>query len=148
VDNIRINPEEYHEEQGPVFDPDETYDAILTGFAEFSGEYGPGLVWRFKLTDEDGTEAEAAGFSSLSMADGDRPSKLITWTRKLLGEIPEGGVDLSDLEGKPCRVEITHYTKKDGAKDPNTGEPIIKMKVSDLKAPRKGKRSRSMQDVA
>ena len=137
--SIRINPEEYVEEQGEVFDPaDGPYEAVLTGFATFSGEYGPGIVWRFEIADEDGTTAEAAGFSSQSMAAGDRPSKLIKWARVFFGgEIPEGGVDLSELEGKSCRVDIDTYIKND----------ITKMKVIDVKAPRKGKAKRSMTEA-
>jgi hypothetical protein len=131
MQNIQIKPEkEFVDEQGPVLEDGEIYDAMLTGFAEFNGQFGPGLVWRFKVYDEEHGEVEAAGFSSQSMSAGDKPSKLITWARKLMGgELPEGGIAISELEGKPARVEIENYTKNG----------IIKNKVVDVKAPSKGK---------
>jgi hypothetical protein len=133
-EQMRIKPNEYVEEQGPVLEPD-IYSAILTGFGEHEGQYGPRLVWQFEV--EDGSEAvEAAGFTSYSMADGKKQSNLIKWTKALIGEIPEEGLDLEHLLGKPCRVDIVNYTKQNG---------ITKNKVNDVRPPKKGQKGRRIE---
>lgn len=135
-ENMKIKPEEYVEEQGTVLDPDESpYAATLTGFGETEGQYGPRLVWQFEVEVDDEV-VEAAAFSSYSMADGKKQSNLIKWTKALVGELPEEGIDLDDLIGKACRVDVTNYTKQNG---------IVKNKVTEVRAPKKGQKARKVE---
>lgn len=132
---MRVKPEEYVEEQGTVLEED-IYPATLTGFGETEGQFGPRLVWQFEVEHE-GEVVEAAAFSSYSMADGKKQSNLIKWTKALLGgEIPDDGIDLDDLVGKACRVDVTNYTKQNG---------IVKNKVTEVRAPKKGQKARKVE---
>lgn len=133
---MKIKPEEYIEEQGTVLEPD-IYPAKLTGFGETEGQYGKRLVWQFDVADTEGEVVEAAAFSSYSMADGKKQSNLIKWTKALLGgEIPEDGVDLDNLKGLECRVDIDNYTKENG---------ITKNKVTDVRSPKKAAKGKKKE---
>lgn len=133
--SIKVQKKEYVEEQGAVLEDGERYPATLTGFGEMEGQFGARLVWQFEV--EDGKDAvEAAAFSSYSMAAGKKKSNLIAWTEAMLGDIPDEGVDLDDLIGKPCRVEIETYTKENG---------ITKNKVTKVVAPKKGQKGRVVE---
>lgn len=131
---MKIDPNNYVEEQGPVLDPD-LYPAILKGFGEMDGQFGPRLVWQFEVEHE-GEVVEAAAFSSYSMADGKKVSNLIRWAKAMNGgEVPE---DTEDLIGKPCRVDIVNYTKETG---------ITKNKVNDVRPPKKGQKGKAVEKV-
>lgn len=128
---MRVEKQEYTEEQGTVLDED-IYPAVLTGFGEMDGQYGARLVWQFDV-EADGEVVEAAAFTSYSMAEKPRKSNLLKFAEALNnGRDPEG-IDLDDFIGKPCRVEITNYTKQNG---------ITKNKVNDVKKPGKGQKGK------
>lgn len=134
---MKIQKKEYVEEQGTLLEDGERYPATLTGFGEIAeGQFGPRLVWQFEI-EEGGEVVEAAAFSSYSMAAGKKKSNLIAWTEAILGEIPEEGIELDDLVGKPCRVDINHYTKE------STG--ITKNKVTNVLPPKKGQKARKVE---
>lgn len=130
---MKIEKQEYVEEQGTVLEPD-LYEAVLTGFGEMDGQYGPRLVWQFDVEHE-GETIEAAAFTSYSMADKPRKSNLLKFSEALNGGDPEG-MDLDDLLGKPCRVDIENYTKQNG---------IQKNKVADVKKPAKGQKGKTAE---
>lgn len=131
---MRIEKQEFQEEQGTVLEPD-LYPAVLVGFGEMDGQYGPRLVWQFEVEHE-GEIVEAAAFTSYSMADKPRKSNLLKFSEALNnGKDPEG-MDLDDLLGKPCRVDIENYTKQNG---------IQKNKVADVKKPAKGQKGKDVE---
>jgi hypothetical protein len=112
---IKVKKEEYVEEQGPVLEAGERYEAKLTGFGETEGQFGARLVWQFEVKDGKET-VEAAGFTSYSMyvdEKGAKTSHLMKWSEALLGSLPDE-FDLDDLIGRACRVEIDTYTKESG----------------------------------
>jgi hypothetical protein len=124
---VKIDTSGYVDEQGPVLEPD-IYPAVLTGFGEMEGQFGPRIVWQFEVEHE-GQKIEAAGFTSHSMADGEKKSNLILWSRALNGgELP---ADTDDLVGMPCRVDIDNYTKKESG--------IVKNKVTSVRPAKKVK---------
>lgn len=128
---MRIEKQEYSEEQGTILDED-IYPATLKGFGEMEGQFGARLVWQFDVHAE-GEDVEAAAFTSYSMAEKPRKSNLLKFAEALnSGKDPEG-IDLDDLVGKPCRVEITNYTKQNG---------ITKNKVNDVKKPGRGQKGK------
>ncbi len=139
---MRIQKKEYVEEQGPILEDGERYDATLKGFGEFEGQYGPQLVWQFEIVTEDGEVVEAAAFTSYSMASGKKKSNLIKYTEAILGEIPDEGIDQNDLLGKPCRVDVATY---ESSKQTAEGEVIIKNKVVDVKPPKKGQKAAKIE---
>ena len=150
MDNIRIQPQSggFDDEQGPVLDKDEIYDAQITGFGSFTGQFGPGIVWRFLVFTEDPetgdpTQVEAAGFTSESQSynpdDASKTAKLVRWTIAAVGvDAALEGLDLVELEGKPVRVEVDNYEKNG----------IVKNKVTNVRPPRKSGKARTVAEVA
>lgn len=134
---MKIKKNEFVDEQGTVLDEGERYPAVVSGFGEISeGQYGPRLVWQFEIQTDEGEMVEAAAFSSYSMASGKKKSNLIAWTEAILGDIPDEGLELDDLIGKPCRVDISTYTKDNG---------IVKNKVTNVLPPKKGQKGKKVQ---
>lgn len=134
---MKIQKNDYVEEQGTVLDPNERYEATITGFGEMEGQFGPRLVWQVEVVTDDGEAVEAAGFTSYSMASGKKTSNLIAWTEAVLGEIPDDGLDRDDMIGKPCRVDVDNYTKQNG---------ITKNKVTKILPPKKGQKGRKIEE--
>lgn len=134
---MKISKQEYVEEQGTVLE-DDIYPAVLVGFGEMEGQYGPRLVWRFEIEHE-GETVEAAAFTSYSMAEKPRKSNLLKFCEALNGGKDPEGMDLDDFLGKPCRVDVTSYEKQNGIK---------KMKVQDVKKPAKGQKGKGVEKPA
>lgn len=140
---MKIKPtSDYVDEQGPILEDGERYPATLKGFGEFEGQYGKQLVWQF-VVDDDGESVEAAGFTSYSMANGEKKSNLIKYSEALLGELPDE-FDLDDLIGKSCRVDVSNYTSS--TRKTEDGTPIVKNKVTKVLPPKKGQKA-SKEDV-
>jgi hypothetical protein len=131
---VKIDTSGYADTQGTVLEPD-IYEAVLTGFGETEGNFGPRLVWQFEIQHE-GEAVEAAGFTSYSMADGEKKSNLVLWARAINGgELPE---DTDDLIGMACRVDVDNYTKTNG---------VTKNKVTSVR-PAKGAKPKAKTNGA
>ena len=132
---MKIEKAEYTETQGTVLEPD-MYEAVLTGFGQYEGNWGPRCVWQFEIAHpETGEVVEAAAFTSFKMGEKPRKSQLLKYAEALNNGEDVDGMDLDDLLGRPCRVDVENYTKQNG---------IQKNVVNDVKKPKKGQKGKEV----
>jgi hypothetical protein len=92
--------------------PEGTYAAHFLDYEERQGNYGPYLIWTFKVYCDDETQ-DVTGITNTRF--GTR-SKEYRFIEALQGRAPQDGedIDLNVLRGAVCQVELDVRERKNG----------------------------------
>jgi hypothetical protein len=105
---MKVTAEEYEPmEMGP-------YRARVKSYEEDEMQFGPCFKWYFEITEEG--EYEGKVLSGITSQAFNPKSKLYQWVQGIMGRTIKAGetIDLDDLVGKECMLNIGHKVKERG----------------------------------